>query len=343
LILARFAAVSVRKVYARRPQGEEAMAMTRERVTELLHEAVYSVIRRRRPLPGMEEFLDLPLRGVLPQSSPRAWPSFWKDALVETIAAVFRREGYWIDGLDTRIFLRWNRKMRSIRDWIAERLMPLEEDAGGSAGEGHGANRTLVILLALLPLLFGPSASRAETAIDSTAAVLARVSAMDPQAGRFEYAILLAFKSDKGRAVELPIAAVRDPRHYRLHSDCDSAAVSIEHIVERGARVREDCTSAAVLYADLDPSCAYVLTMTLPGSPETQVKVSRAEEDLPDLAKGFVRFVSFVDQHLSGTVDVRTLGGEQDRDALPARGRRNARRRPQRPAGAERARPRPHR
>jgi len=70
----------------------------------------------------MEEFLDLPLRGVLPQSS-RA-----PGLLLEGCADGDDRhglspEGYWIDGLDTRIFLRWNRKMRSIRDWIAERLM----------------------------------------------------------------------------------------------------------------------------------------------------------------------------------------------------------------------------
>jgi len=79
-----------------------------------------------------------------------------------------------------------------------------------------------------------------------------RVSAMDPQADRFEHAILLAFKSDKGRAVELrlPQSATRST------TGCNPTVIRGRvHRAHRprGARVREECTSAAVLYAGLDP------------------------------------------------------------------------------------------
>ncbi|MFH1143895.1 MAG: hypothetical protein V1774_05060 [Candidatus Eisenbacteria bacterium] len=283
--------------------------MTRERVGQLLEEAVYRVVRRNPPLPSLNEFLDLPLRGLLPESSPRDWPEFWKETLTATIDETFRREGYFIDGLSAKIFLRWNRKMRSVRDWMAERLMPLHRDEAPRAPSSPG-----MILLALLTALSCPLAAWAAANLAGTTAVLEPTPLERPASGEFAHDIRLAYKSDQGRAVEVPIASACDTAYYALR--CDSLPdrpVPIAGIVWRGVARREGHTTGAVLYGRFAAGCRCTLTISLPGFPVARIPVSPAEDDLSGPGKGLVRFVRFIDRHVSGTLDLRTLEEEPNR------------------------------
>jgi len=318
--------------------------MTRDRVAQLLHEAVYRVIRRAPPLPTVERFLELPLRGLLPGSSPRAWPGFWKEALTESIAAVFHDEGYQVDELDARIFLRWNRKMRSIRDWIAERVMPLPPareqataDETGEAGNGAlsaktaarpgsparrpastGASSVPVLILAVLlggfSILAAPAGARGATSLAGSRAVFERTPLTRAESASFDYDIRLAFKTPSGRAVDVPVDAVCDPTRYDLRSDCAPAEpVPVDRIVWRGAGRREGHATGAILYGDFDPACAYALTIAFPGCEALHLDAVPCAGDSVRLETGFVRFVRFVDQHVSGSLDLRTLEDEEDR------------------------------
>ncbi|MCK4415142.1 MAG: hypothetical protein KAY32_16545 [Candidatus Eisenbacteria sp.] len=357
--------------------------MTRARVTELLHEAIFRVIRRAPPLPTLEEFLDLQLGGLLPGSSPAQWSSFWKEALVASLEEVFRQEGYRIDELSPRVFLRWNRKMRSLRDWVAERVMPLPEDPRTkppsapqgprdmppsvsqgprdtplSASQGLRAKPppappearrglirlpallaalllalSLVLSLALFPALLLTLSSTppldqllgtpilriapAHGAVSSLAgstATLERTPADRPASVRFNYDIQVAFRASSGRRIELPREAVIDVSNYELRSDCDpETIVPIDEIVWRGVGDAPDHTTGAVLYARLDPDCSYTLFLAMPEHPPGKIVVQRAEDALSEPAGGFVRFVRFVDRHVSGSLDLRTLEDEEDR------------------------------
>ncbi len=303
--------------------------MTRARVAQLLHEAVYKVVRRGASPPTVEEFLDLPLSGLLPESSPRDWPEFWKEALTAVIEETFAREGYRIDDLHSRIFLRWNRKMRSVRDWIADRLMPLV---------------LAVLLLAgwLAPstdaLEAGPSSAPAsDTAfpVAGTPDLAARLTGLDlsgsdafleatplerPAAQAFSRDIRVAFRTERRHRVELPVAIATNPAYYDLESTCaPGEKVPIERVVWRGVRDQEDATTGVVLYGRFEPDCAYRLTLMMPGIAAVPIEVAPSEQDLPVVRKGFVRFVRLVDQHLSGTLDLRTLDTEENRVGVDLR------------------------
>ncbi len=307
--------------------------MTRDRVGVLLHRAVYRVIRRAPPLPSVTEFLELPLRGVLPGSSPSAWPSFWKEALVQSVAETFREEGYRIDELSERVFLRWNRKMRSIRDWIAERVMMLEKDSSASspsapkesaasspdasrasASSSHpGPRASALVLLFLMASFCAPALARAPVSIEGTQAFLARTPLDWPESSAYDRHIVVLFRSDKNRAVELPVNEVVDPAHYSLQSANDSSLARIERVVWRGAGKKQDQTTGAVLFGRFDASVVWLLSLDFPDIAAARVRVAPAEDDLAGPANGFVRFVRLVDRHLTGTLDVRTLEGEEHR------------------------------
>jgi hypothetical protein len=304
--------------------------MTRQRIAKLLHESVYKVIRRGSPLPTVEEFLELPLGGLLPESSPRDWPEFWKEALTAVIEERFAREGYRIDDLHSRIFLRWNRKMRSVRDWIAERIMPL--------------------VLAIL-LLAGALAARAEAqAAPATARIAAPVPTASPVspvatpsplagvsldgsdafleitplersgAGGFDRNIRVEFRNDRRWRVEVPAQIAADPANYRLTSDCEPGeAVAVERAVWRGVRDREGFTTGVVLYGPFDEECTYTLMIAMAGVEAGPIEVAPLEPDPPSLRSGFVRFVRFVDQHISGTIDLRTLDSDENRVGVDLR------------------------
>jgi hypothetical protein len=293
--------------------------MTRLRVAELLHEAIFRVIRRAPPLPPVDEFLELPIRGLLPGSSPAQWSSFWKEALVASLETVFRREGYRIDELSPRVFLRWNRKMRSLRDWIAERVMPLSDST-----DGRVRFPALILMLALLlpalpllPIAGGPApAASPETAarLSGSTAILERTPADRPERARYAHDVLVAFRGPTGRRIELPYEAITNRGHYEMRSDCTpDGPVSIEKILWRGAGEAPGRATGAVIYADLEPECTYRLFLTLPGHAPAEIAVAAGEEALAGPAGGFVRLVRFVDRHLSGTLDVRTLEEEDDR------------------------------
>ena len=100
--------------------------MTRRRVTEILYTAVYMVVRRGGPMPSLEEFLSMRIGNLLPESSPSDWPTFWEEVLVSVMEDLFAREGIRIDGLTPRIFSRSNKKMKTIRDWLADHAMPIQ-------------------------------------------------------------------------------------------------------------------------------------------------------------------------------------------------------------------------
>jgi len=106
--------------------GEVAVIlMTIERVSQILYRSVYLVVRRAPPLPTVDEFLDTRVKDVLADPAPADWPSFWRETLTSILEDQFRQEGCLVDGLAPEYFENRNRKMRSIRDRIADGIMPL--------------------------------------------------------------------------------------------------------------------------------------------------------------------------------------------------------------------------
>lgn len=313
--------------------------MTRQRVAELLREAVYKVVRRGAPPPALEEFLELPLSGLLPESSPRDWPEFWKEALTAVIEETFEREGYRIDDLHARIFLRWNRKMRSVRDWIADRLMPLVLAilllAGGLApgakardASAHGTRDSLAgVVGAATPDTRDPDASTPDLLarltgldLDGSEAFLEATPLERPAAEDFSRDIRVAFRNGRRHRVEVPISIATDPAYYHLEADCaEQGPVPIERVVWRGVRDEAGSTTGVVLYGRFESDCDYRLTLTFPGVAAAVIEVAPSEQDLPSVRKGFVRFVRVIDQHLSGTVDLRTLDAEENRVGVDLR------------------------
>jgi hypothetical protein len=306
--------------------------MTSRRVAQILYTAVYMVIRRSHPLPTVEEFLDTRVGDVLSEAAPDDWPSFWKETLTVVLEDLFRREGYRIDGLSPTLFQRKNRKMRSIRDWIARRVMlrngpeNTKRKRGPSGGTSSGGPAgpplpgMLSLILAVCLGILGAIGLTPSAAGAATTAVLEHTPGDRPEASRFHYDILLSFKSQAGRTVELPYDLILDPSRYDLRSSGNpEEPVLIERVVWRGVGKKEGHSIGAVLYADLDPECGYTLHLSLPRLSSDAIEVERAEDTARAPSSGFVRFVRFIDRHASGTLDLRTLEDETDRVGLDFR------------------------
>jgi hypothetical protein len=300
--------------------------MTIQRVTRILYTAVYFVVRRNPPLPSIDEFLDTRIKDLFVDPAPSDWPAFWRETLTASLEDLFRREGCRIDGLAPEYFENRNRRMRSIRDRIAKAIMPLEPPARRKPAARAG--RLPLVVLAVAASAALTLAGSADIALGAAApaadapAMLEPTPADRPEAGDYRYDIVVAFVDAAGHAVAVPVDLALDRSRYELRSSCQpEAPVVIERAVWRGVGEREGCTIGAVLYAALAPECDYTLMLRLPGVTGRRIRVARS----PDLAgaatDGFVRFVRFVDRRLTGTLDLRTLEGEENRVGLDLRAR----------------------
>ncbi|MCK4305678.1 MAG: hypothetical protein KAY24_15680, partial [Candidatus Eisenbacteria sp.] len=299
--------------------------MTRKRLAQLLYRATYMVIRRGSTLPSVEEFLDLHLGNVLAEAAPSDWPSFWEETLTIVVEDMLRREGYRIDELEPKLFARKNRSMRTVLDWMAERIMPLKTPAGRTAratpapkpklrskarGRPGSPGSHLLILLtftiASLLLLGCPPAAASE-------ALLERTPYTRIEAAEFSYEIAVSFKDKRNQTVEIPLELVLDPTRYDLRpSSNPEQLVQIRRVVWRGVGDTEGHTIGALLFAKLDPDCSYTLRLSFPSLPPEPIEVEIADDAQPHPSSGFVRFVRFVDRHVWGTCDLRTLEGNKN-------------------------------
>ncbi len=294
--------------------------MNRARVAELLHTAVYQVLRHSPPLPAVEAFLAMPLGSVLTEGAPGEWPSFWEEVLVATLKDLFRREGFRIDRLSTDLFAQRERTLLEIRDWIADHLMPLTvpPGGGGPAEPPHSARRLslLIVLCALachVPVTFAASPSSS-----AMTAILEETPGERPEGAIYHHDILIEFGSADRKRIELPVAMIVGRERYAIHSTCDpEQPVWIDRIYPYGVGERDSFFVGAVLYADLDPACQYLVRVSMPGQEQVEIEVGRpAETEAP---RGFGRLTSFIDRHASGTIDVRTLADRADRVGLDVR------------------------
>jgi hypothetical protein len=185
---------------------------------------------------------------------------------------------------------------------------------GGSA-VGLSARRLLLaLILALVPALLGALGGGVSVALAASTAMLERTPADRPEAADFRYDIVVVFADERGKRVEVAQDLILDPARYELRSSCaPETPIPVARAIWRGVGETEGNSTGAVLYGDLDLACDYSLWIRLPGVHTGRVRVRRPESLATTPARGFVRFVHYVDRHLSGTLDLRTLEDDSAR------------------------------
>ncbi len=131
-----------------------------------------------------------------------------------------------------------------------------------------------------------------------------------PSSALYERDIVVRFKDEMGRRVEVDVQRALRPSAYDLRADCDpEQPVTIERVVWLGVGDKEGTTTGVVLYGDFRDECTYTLRVFLPS-------VSAAAIEVEPLAAprepgfGFRRIAGFFDRYTTGTLDARTLEGE---------------------------------
>ena len=177
---------------------------------------------------------------------------------------------------------------------------------GRSGRHSAPASQLLLLWLALtvapLQALWSPAGA-------STAA-LKRTPSSRIESARYPYEIAISFETTRGRTMEVPREAALDAARYDLRSSCNpEEPVRVQLVVWRGIGDLEDHSTGALLFADLDPECTYTLRMFMPQLPSEPIEVTVEADVQPKPAARFVRFMRFVDRHVWGTLDMRTLEG----------------------------------
>jgi len=179
-----------------------------------------------------------------------------------------------------------------------------------------GKRQALARFAARIALLIGlASLTTVSATAQAGSDALLEVTPPDrPEADRFHHDILISFRDAAGRTVEVPRTQITDPSRYDLRSECiPDDPVMIERVIWRGVGHQPEHGIGAVLYADLDPRCAYTLRIDLPNVSRAPIRVKLADDLAPEPEQGFQRVLRFIDRHISGTADLRTLEREEDK------------------------------
>ena len=135
-----------------------------------------------------------------------------------------------------------------------------------------------------------------------------------PGALDYRYSIRVRFADPDGRPVAVARKQAREAFRYALHSDCQpQEPLTIAAVVWRGVGAEPETCTGAVLYADLDPACAYTLRIDLPPVSARAIRVVPSAALTARGEDGFVRFVRFCDRYTTGTLDLRTLDDAEER------------------------------
>lgn len=293
--------------------------MTSERVAQILYTSVYFVVRRAPPLPSLETFLDTRVKDLFVDPAPSDWPEFWRETLTAVLDDLLRREGVRADGLSPEFFENRNRRMRSIRDRIAKSIMPLEEPradtrapATAVRGPAPRRRRRPSGRLALWLVMLAAATATGALAADEPRATIEITPAERAVAGEGPYEIVVAFADEGGRAVEVPCDLIVQPARYTLRAQADpEQPLPITRAVWRGVGGLEGHALGAVLHARLSPEAQYRLWIDLPGVDTDPLRVAASATLRPAPPAGFVRCLRFLDRHVSGTLDLRTLENEE--------------------------------